>query len=744
MALEKQLWDFWKLHEKVWGPYFRSAGLDLTRATRKSLPRRLRQKIKINHKLKGLEEFSGDGCRGVEPGDPPKSLFYHIFASPHVLPANAKDVDYPTMADLEIIENYVYSEARLSFTALEKRAAGRPLAIVVFAYEYAPARDTVHRRHADLCFSRTGISRIGNVRAHYVPQARGFFPHSGVKKKVHVVPARFGAFVAVQQRENPKTIGPMRFSKGDESRRFWVPIHKLFSGPECITGLHLKVEISAHHLNEKIKRVHLALQNEGYDTGWRALQMERTPFRITRNLARFSASEGLLKPVPHDPLVAPARTARGKLVGFPVPRDHSVASASLCFPEYLEAARWPEFVHVKHEINRENPRRPKITYLPNTTKDIQKVIKRGGYEAANFVDYTADGWVRVSCTAIPSTIPKLAAYSILGQPDFFPLVKQQDLIEWWENNAPKEIKESIWADKDTTPTPLSGSRLPANFTLDGADFDSTDTTISAIISMDRKPGRKPRPQGFAPTDTPRRETTLSYRATNLFAPGWDSAQDVNRDRQSKGGTFHLANYGLGSPYPEDTLICAALGSFWPGAVPDMTRFFAIKEYPSVTPIVDDLAGWDGLMLPKNVGVHTEYMSFAYADYVKAILDNEFVYETFAEVGLEDYIRRTLVTARVFQVLGVTSSLDRARYSFTSFRNPTHAEWTPLQRYGWTTDRKLTYRIEIGRFPRTIAPRPRKPRVIRVKLDRPRVFFASTCAVAREDPKHRGKWLVDKF
>jgi len=741
VELEKQLWDFWKLHEKAWGPYFRSAGLDLSRATRKSLPRRLHQKIEINRKLKGLEEFSGDGCRGIEPGDPPKSLFYHIFASPHVQPANAKDVDYPTMADLEIIENYVYSQDRLSFTALEKRAAGRPLAIVVFAYEYAPARDTVHRRHADLCFSRTGISRIGNARAHYVPQARGFFPHSGVKKMVHVVPARFGAFFAVKQRENPKTIGPMRFSKGDESRGFWVPIHKLFSGRECIRGLDLKIEISAHHLNEKIKRVHLALQNEGYETGWKTSQMERTPFRITRNLARFSASEGLLKPVPHSPLVELARTAAGKLVGFPVPRDHSFASASLWFPEHLDAAPWPEFVHVKHAINRDNPQRPKIVYLPDDkTKDIRKVIKRGRYEAANFVDYTADGWVRVNCAALPSAIPKLAAYSILGQPDFFPLVKQQDLIKWWERRAPKELKESIWADRDVTPTPLSGSRLPANFTLDGADFHSDDTTMSAIIGMDRVPG----PKGVVLAGIPRRESTLSYRATNLFAPGWDSAQDFNRDKQSKGGTFHLANYGLGSPYPEDTLICAALGSFWPGAVPDITRFFTMRSYPSVTPIVDELEGWDGVALPRNIGVHLEYGAFAYADYVKAVLDNEFAYETFAEVTLEDYIRRTLVTARVFQVLGVASSKERAQYSFTSFRNPTQAELTPLQSHGWTTDRKLTYRIDFGRLPGKDAPRSRYPRLIRVKLNRPRVFFASTRAVAREDPKHRGRWLVDKF
>jgi hypothetical protein len=42
-------------------------------------------------------------ARGVEPADPVLSLFYRIFASPHVKPL-ANDEYYPTIADLEVID----------------------------------------------------------------------------------------------------------------------------------------------------------------------------------------------------------------------------------------------------------------------------------------------------------------------------------------------------------------------------------------------------------------------------------------------------------------------------------------------------------------------------------------------------------------------------------------------------------------------------------------------------------------
>ena len=42
-----------------------------------------------------------------------------------------------------------------------------------------------------------------------------------------------------------------------------------------------------------------------------------------------------------------------------------------------------------------------------------------------------------------------------------------------------------------------------------------------------------------------------------------SVNALGHDAQITFGPDHLAAYGLGSPFPEDSKLCAALSSFWP-------------------------------------------------------------------------------------------------------------------------------------------------------------------------------------
>ena len=70
------------------------------------------------------------------------------------------------------------------------------------------------------------------------------------------------------------------------------------------------------------------------------------------------------------------------------------------------------------------------------------------------------------------------------------------------------------------------------------------------------------------------------------------------------GVEHLAAYGLGSPFPEDSKLCAALSTFWPAVAPDATRSFqpnpSNASWPSVSPLTDTEIGiegdlpWDGI------------------------------------------------------------------------------------------------------------------------------------------------------
>ena len=123
----------------------------------------------IDRTVPGFEDFSLEGVSGIEPGSPARSLLYHALTSPSVFTDRAGDVLslFPTPAELDTVENYVYGFAPPTLDAIHARAAGAPLAVVVFALEYRSGPQTVHGKHADLNFSRTGHARLGNVGPRY-------------------------------------------------------------------------------------------------------------------------------------------------------------------------------------------------------------------------------------------------------------------------------------------------------------------------------------------------------------------------------------------------------------------------------------------------------------------------------------------------------------------------------------------------------------------------------------------------
>jgi hypothetical protein len=753
--ITKQLWEIWQRLRPHWFPYFKSAGLDLSDVSLDSLRPRLTTPIEINFSLPGLEDLSPQCGKGIEPGDPALSLFYHALASPHVHPSQIepRPENYPTVADLEIVENFIYAAAQITVEKLREKAKGHELAIVVFAYEYAPAEDTIHGLHADLCFSRTGISRVGNAAPHYEPQARGFFPFIETSPKAHVVPARFGAFVAYRQEGRRGTVGPLDFSDGDGKLRFWVPIHKLFRGPECIQNFDLEPHFEVAHVNEKIRKIHLQLQSEKVSTDWKPEEMTGAPFVITEELASFCPSQGLMIPFVHDPLVGPAKIVDGKgdwkYVGFQVPANHDLGESALWLDKDANTRSSPEFVHIRYKIDEKDPKQ--LVYLPDTTsQDIVQVLKNGGFKAANFVDWTADGYIKAKCPALAEALKgdtnqtmSLPAYSVVAQPDFFPLVTQRGLTAWSKQSP---LAPLIWPDRGIVPNPLSESRLPANVTLKGAAFDGADSTISAIVATPRPHQPAGTPLKLSREQEPRRQSTLSYRSSSLFDPGWDIAGSSLDPDTAKGPAF-MANYGLGSPFPEDTLICSALGSFWPGAAPDITRFFPPNSLPTTTPILDSEANWSAVKAPTVTGNSIEYQALTYADFVKALYEGQFNYARFARVSLSDYILRTKITARFYQFLHATEKLNamdptqRLLYVITSFDTGK----IPAQVHGkWTAPAEETFKIRFGKaqnvpgngfHPRTVP----NPRITTTEVDSLREVYVGPSQAAYQNGS--GNWNV---
>src|SRR3954453_18292292 len=64
----------------------------------------------IDRGVPGFEDLSLEATRGIEPGSPARSLLYHALASPNVFEDGTGNplTLFPTPAELETIENYVY------------------------------------------------------------------------------------------------------------------------------------------------------------------------------------------------------------------------------------------------------------------------------------------------------------------------------------------------------------------------------------------------------------------------------------------------------------------------------------------------------------------------------------------------------------------------------------------------------------------------------------------------------------
>lgn len=654
-----------RLANHGWKELLLKQGLDITAP---ELEREFGRELSIDRSVPGFEDFAHEGMRGIEPGNPARSLLYHAFASPNVtgLP-NSELTSFPTPREIEIVENYVFGIAPPSLLELRAKAAGHLLALVVFAYEYRPAPETVHRKHADLCFSRTGVSRVGTAELLYDAKRRGFLPF--VERNdfaIRILPARYAAFVAVQLKGDNDRFGPMRFKNDkDADLDFWVPIHKLFDGEECIRGLNLQVSYEQHHINEKLRRIHLELKRTGRDTGWDEPDISRHPFVFAEGIANWSSDPemgtGLLVPAVHSQLVEPAEY-NGQKLTFIVPPNNQTLSSSLYIPDDHEFRHAPEYVHVRTKF--ENDKAEDL----NEKQDVLDIIRRGGYRALHYVDYTGDGWVKVSCPSLAVEIPRnIPAYSLVTAPDFFPNCDQRELMDWWEQSVPSSLKDIIWK---IAPNTLSDERMAPNLQLKAADFRAEDKTATAIVSLLTNGDAKLTALNVPETT---RHAYLPDAASGVFAPGWD----VTHDRDSS-GTEHLAAYGLGSPFPEDAKLCAALSTFWPAVAPDAARTFQPNAtggpWPTVSPLTDEELGvtgglpWDGIIGPRLLDDKTvEYVEFDHADYTINAVKNKFSLALTGRVDIAEYKRRLLSMARVYKLLGSTSENERASWAVLSFK-----------------------------------------------------------------------------
>jgi hypothetical protein len=686
-----------RLSSRGWRELLRKHGLDIAMPTSEALAQELARNIAltIDRTVPGFEDFARplsatEPVRAIEPGKPFRSLLYHALASPRVRLRENDEAAYATLTELDVVENYIYAARNTSLQSLKDECKSRwpaaTLAIATFAYEYRVSGESVHGRFADLTFSRTGVARVGTADAKFLSSKRGFVDREPADQKtsVRALGCRYAAFVAVglgRRDAAPFTLPTLNVEdpSGPPSPVFWLPIHKLFAGDDCLSDLPgLDLEVSLRHRNEKLFRIHSYLRSRGVNTG--KTPRDAPPFVETAAIATGSrhGSSACVLPSP-GPLAAPVTFQQVPFtITVPhVPRKRgegpvTMLASSLEITAAADDSRHaPEYMHARTRIASTG------SLDLNLEADVAGAVAAGGYEAQHYRDGTGDGFVRffMKAPGAAASLPTLAAYSLVTAVDFFPRTRQYDLARWAANLQPPTLRKRIW---NRPPDSLSGQRLPPNLTLldegGAAVFSDADGSATAVVcSPEDSPAfRSDSFGGFAS------HSFLPDNAAGYFAPGWDTSVDTTLGRK------HLAAYGLGSPFPEDAKLCAAISSFWPAAAPDIARKYTPNpHWPSISPLTDEelfgLDALDGEPAAPTVspsGDRIVYSSFDHADWTRVAHKGAFVFERLSVVDEEEYEARTLAMARAYHALGVdltgpgandAVNDHKAKFALLSFR-----------------------------------------------------------------------------
>lgn len=637
-------------------------------------------------------------ARGIWPGKPARSLLYHAFARADVLTDGRGRAlrAFPTLAEIEAVENYVYGVRPPTLDRLRETAGENPLGVVVFAVDYRDATGSVHGRHADLCLSRTGITRMGTTGPHYDARSRQFVSLDPNRPfAFRTVPQRFAPYLAMQVTgADPRLFGPRDIVAGDDERTFWVPLHKLFPGRECIDGLDLSLSLGTHLVNEKLKRMHLFLREQGYPTEWTGEDLDAFPFTIrgdqiaSLKSPRHGYGSGVLAPQPH-PFADRARF-KGEWLTFDVSSDLVQDPGILYFssvqlipgavetePTYAEGAapdndrRSPEYVNIRHRLHKDG----RLEDL-NLNPDMDTIIHKGGYRAQHWIDFAGDGFVSVHCPQLSAEIDTFKpALCSVAPPDFFPYVNQHDLAAWWRTSVPEETRAALWA---VPPRPLSEFRFAGDITLPQG-FDIYDDTLTAVVGAPApgKPVARP-----LPDDARGRYTGLPDAAAGVTDPGWEVSQGLVYNEPGAPLQRYMQAYSLGTPFLEDAKLCAALGSYWPSVAPDATRTFSpLKDapgfpypWPTIVPLTDAEIGmkavqglgrlpWDGIRGPevRTAGGRkvAAYQDIDRADYITT--QDRLTARLTARVDLAETKARVLAMSAVYWSLGIHDPEFVARF-----------------------------------------------------------------------------------
>ncbi|MEQ8654436.1 MAG: hypothetical protein RIC87_18355 [Kiloniellales bacterium] len=575
---------------------FSRHGLDLQGALQQDqagFEAKLTEGLPVDRGVPGFADFTLDGERPIEAGKPAASLLYHALASPLVHPDGgtqpAASEAYASLAELDLVENYIFSQAAPDLGAI------RNPRIAVLAYQYRLGNRSPHGEHADLAFSRCGVARVGTEPVRYNPITRDFDSRTE-GGGIRALAARYAAFL-VDWRAPLNGDSVVAEAHDDRKRRFAFPLHKIFPGSDCLDGYDIDLLFHEFHRNEKLQRVHRqggVRAVEGFDVDLYPFVRDSTNAGDLVRLEEAGASV-VVQPMEQPTLVRMVeqlnrQSGKREPVRFYVPprTNGNRFDSALLLPSRSSGARLsPEYVNIRHKVERDGDGFRVVDLKDSNETEFSDHLNGGNYIAAHFMDDSCDGVVsvEVSGLSLASGGPSqsaLPAFSLVTAPDFLPMSDQIEITEWARN--PRENGRNQFSQGN--PAPLCEGRRPPNLSLPlpghhgVSAFSESDETAVAIIGM------QPLSASGQSEPAPRVSTSfLSDAASNEFAPGWD----VSISEQ--GGKTFYASYGLGSPFPEDAKLCAALNSFWPAVAPDASRTFDVSWSPTAIPMLDAELGY---------------------------------------------------------------------------------------------------------------------------------------------------------
>src|SRR5579862_191934 len=522
-----------------WGQLFRRHGLNILAGDlRAELYRDISKSI--DRSIPGFTDFAHAGFSGIHPYNPAMSLLYHALASPNVHPGTGhssilNNAAYPTLDDLDVIENYIFSADHLPVGTIVRDRAffvknfpKQNLFVGVFAYQYRPGSKTVHGRYADTCYSRTGISRLGTRPHAFKGSSRSFWPVDSARKNdFRVMPARYGLFLA--EKREISVEGEVMLSQKNDKDEYFFPLHKLFPGDHCIAGLKVPpFTYQESHLSEKLRLLFVSLKIPS------PFNLNKPPFVRTSNPSDLMVR---LDPRGSSVLVVPEKTKNlieyarqnGKIIHFTVlpmgddpDRRFSTSlqneNNSRRFPD---ARVGPEYANIRFELKKNNKiQNISSQFRASKEKEFLKKINDGDYEAAVFSDNSCDGCIEVKFTRpFALTGKSFPAYSLVAAPDFFPLCDQSDIANWEADNGIKDQFREGGSDPLFTTRQFINPEIQSTLVKASA-FDALNQhrikTTTAMVSMSVLPSSNP-----GAKNNEQQVSWLTDAGSGVFAPGWD-------------------------------------------------------------------------------------------------------------------------------------------------------------------------------------------------------------------------------